>query len=182
MIEKFREATGELHKEIEEENLARFIMDHSIDLDTYTLLLLQNYRAYKKTETEILKFVPEYAASKNLQLERDLKNLNVAVTETYFDFNCNSKAEAFGAAYVVEGSALGGMILAKNLSKCPKLEGIGKQHFFSGEKDNLKSWKDFKEKLSIQNFSEVEQEQATEKAKETFKFFGRVFRDDTVVV
>lgn len=180
MIERLREATGRLHKEIEEENLARFIMDHSMDMETFRLLLLQNYRAYKKTETEISRFVPGYQAGKYLRLERDLQNLNIPVTETEHDFKCTSQAEAFGAAYVVEGSALGGMVLAKNITKCPGLSEIGEQNFFSGDKDNLKSWNSFKEKLSARNFSEEEKDQATEKAKETFRFFGRVFRENNI--
>lgn len=181
MIERFREATRDLHKEIEDENLARFIMDHSIDLKTFKLLLLQNFMVYKKTETEISRFVPGYTAGKYLLLERDLQNLNIGATETDHDFKCTSKAEAFGAAYVVEGSALGGMVLAKNISKCPGLSEIEKQNFFSGDKNNLKYWNNFKEKLSTEKFSDEEKKQAIEKAKETFRFFGSVFREGNIL-
>lgn len=178
MIQKLKEETRELHEQIEDENLAQQIMDHSIDRETYKLLLLQNFLAYRQTETEIRKFLPDYKGKKHLQLKKDLEQLGVS-TETSFQndiFQCLSTAEALGAAYVVEGSALGGMVLAKNLEKCAALEGIETHNFFNGSKENLEDWKKFKEELEQYNFTEAEEVAAIEKAKATFVFFGRVFR------
>lgn len=174
--EKLKEATRELHQQVEAENLARFIMDHTIDMKTYRLLLLQNYLAYKNTETAIAGYIKGYVGTKHHELAKDLKNLEVPQAEINSGFSCNSVAEAFGAAYVVEGSALGGMVLAKNIPHCSKLSSIQTHHFFNGDRDNLEAWKNFKTRLAEQNFSEKEQLQATEKAKETFRFFREVFR------
>lgn len=178
MIERFKQATTGLHNEIEGENLARFIMDHSIDMETYELLLLQNYMAYKKTESEISKFISGYSATKFRKLESDLQNLGVVLQETPHGFTCNTMAEAYGAAYVVEGSALGGMVISRNISKCDALSHLKDQAFFSGDKENLRSWEKFKQQLSEQNFTEEEAAAATEKAMETFRFFGKVFRTE----
>lgn len=174
--ESFKEATKDLHQQVEEENLARFIMDHSMDLETYKLLLLQNFIAYQKTENAIALFIKGYQATKHKELQKDLEELQISEVAPDFTFSCNSTAEAFGAAYVVEGSALGGMVLARNIPKCPGLSSIEKHHFFNGDKVNLKSWQDFKNKLSEQDFSEMEQQEALEKAKDTFRFFREVFR------
>lgn len=182
MTGKFKEATGELHQQVEEENLARFIMDHSIDLETYRLLLLQNYLAYKKTETAIGGFVNGYKGTKHQQLARDLENLQIPKSEVDIPFSCNSLAEAFGAAYVVEGSALGGMVLAKNISRCSGLSTIKTHYFFNGNRDNLEAWNSFKKSLSEQHFSENEERQAIQKAKDTFRFFREVFRMDHTVL
>lgn len=175
MIKRLKEATDELHKEIEGENLARFIMDHSIDRETYELLLLQNYMAYKKTEAEIREFIPDYQSDKSFKLEADLKKMGIEPQETSHAFSCKNVAEAFGAAYVVEGSALGGMVISRNIPKCENLASLPQQEFFSGDRQNLKAWENFKEGLSAQNFSEEEALAATNKAKETFRFFGKVF-------
>lgn len=182
MIQRLKEATAELHKQIEGENLARFIMDHSIDRETYELLLVQNYMAYKKTELEIRKFIPGYRGEKFLKLEADLKNMGIEPQETPYDFRCKNTAEAFGAAYVVEGSALGGMVISRNIPKCENLTSLPEQEFFSGDRQNLKAWEDFKEKLSAQDFSREEVDAAVNKTKETFEFFGKVFRSDLTAV
>lgn len=179
MIERFKNATANLHNEIEGENPARFIIDHSIDMETYKLLLLQNYMAYKKTESEISKFIAGYPGNKYLKLESDLDNLEVTLQDTPHGFSCNNIAEAFGAAYVVEGSALGGMVISRNILKCDALSGLKEQVFFSGDRENLKSWEGFKKQLSEHNFSEEEATAATEKAMETFRFFGKVFRSES---
>lgn len=180
MIKKLKEETRELHEQIEDKNLAKQIMDHSIDLETYKLLLLQNYLAYRETENEIKKFLPAYGAKKHLQLKKDLEQLNVPteVDVNSSRFVCHSTAEALGAAYVVEGSALGGLVLAKNLGKCLKLSGVEQHYFFGGDKENLNDWKSFKEELERYDFSEAEEAEAIEKAKDTFRFFETVFDKD----
>ncbi|MCX2839549.1 biliverdin-producing heme oxygenase [Salinimicrobium sp. MT39] len=177
IIEKLKEETRELHEQIEDKNLARQIMDHSIDLTTYKLLLLQNYLAYRETETEIQKFLPHYEGKKHQQLKQDLQQLGITeeIPSKNGIFECHSKAEALGAAYVVEGSALGGMVLAKNLQKCAALDEIPRHYFFNGDKNNMQDWKAFKEELENYPFTPSEEKMAIEKAKDTFRFFERIF-------
>ena len=177
MIQKLKEETRELHEQIEGKNLAKRIMDHSIDVETYKLLLLQNYLAYFQTENEIKKFLPNYKAERHLQLKKDLEQLNISeeIPSKNDIFECHSTAEALGAAYVVEGSALGGMVLAKNINKCKGLQDIEQHFFFNGNKENLESWKSFKDELESYDFSAAEEIEAIEKAKDTFRFFERIF-------
>ncbi|MCC8358980.1 biliverdin-producing heme oxygenase [Salinimicrobium sediminilitoris] len=180
MIEKLKKETRELHEQIEEKNLAKHILDHNIDLETYKLLLLQNYRAYSTTESEIKKFLPLYSGKKHLELQKDLEQLGVPVESSFKNdtFRCHSPAEALGAAYVVEGSALGGMVLAKNLEKCTALKEIDRHYFFSGDKENLLDWKNFKQELEQFDFSETQEQEAIDKAKDTFRFFSAVFEKE----
>lgn len=177
MIERLKAETRELHEQIEDKNLARKIMDHSIDLNTYKILLLQNYIAYRETETEIQKFLPGYEGKKHRQLRQDLAQLGVSenIPAKNGIFECHSKAEALGAAYVVEGSALGGMVLAKNLQKCTALAEVPRHFFFNGDKNNMQDWKAFKEELENCHFTPSEEELAIEKAKDTFRFFEHIF-------
>lgn len=177
MIKKLKEETRELHEQIEDQNLAKHIMDQSIDLPTYKLLLLQNYLAYRETETQIKNHLPDYNTNKHLQLKKDLDQLNVSteIPAENVNFECHSTAEALGAAYVVEGSALGGMLLAKNLEKCSNLKEVDQFHFFNGNKENLNTWKNFKEELESYPFSKTEEAEAIAKAKATFLFFEKVF-------
>ena len=179
MIEQLREATRELHEQIEQENEAKKILDHTITLEEYKQLLLQNYIAYHTTENEISGHLADYRGKKHEQLQMDLENLNMDSSLSsgiQADFKCRTAAEALGAAYVVEGSALGGMVIAKELKKCPALSRIEKHYFFSGNRENMQEWKLFKKQLEEREWTEEESAQAVEKAKETFRFFGEVFR------
>ncbi|MDT0647568.1 biliverdin-producing heme oxygenase [Zunongwangia sp. F260] len=179
MLSELRDSTAELHREIEEENAAGKIMDHSISITQYKNLLFQNYVAYAISEKEISAQLVNYEPSKYKELEKDLDQLNVPAEIPLFsgsDFFCNSEAEAFGAAYVVEGSAMGGMLISRNLKHCKKLSSIENHHFFNGKRDSLKSWNKFKKLIESKTFTEEEKTSAINKAKETFEFFGQVFR------
>ncbi len=177
MIQRLKEETRELHQQVEAQNLAKQIMDHSIDLETYKLLLLQNFIAYQATITAVRQFLPGYSGKKHEQLQLDLEQLGVSaeIPSKNDIFECHSKAEALGAAYVLEGSALGVMILAKNLRKCRRLASVDQHHFFKGGTENLKDWNSFKTELSQYEFSEAEENEALEKAKQTFRFFQTIF-------
>ena len=184
MIEKLRSETRELHQEIEKDNLAGLILTHQIIVEDYKLLLLQNYIAYKVTETQIKKFLPNFKTDKSEQLNADLDDLevNTTIVEEYMNlFNCNSKAEAIGAAYVVEGSALGGLMISKELKHCEKLSAVENFHFFNGERDGLKSWRAFCKDLKSYNFTPEQEEEVIKKAKETFLFFGHIFKKEQVL-
>lgn len=121
MLSELRESTAELHEQIERENAAGRIMDHSISIEQYKNLLFQNYVAYAISEKEISSHLPNYVGNKHEELKKDLKELNVITEITSFPgdkFSCNSEVEALGAAYVVEGSAMGGMVISRNIKKC----------------------------------------------------------------
>ncbi|WP_037373799.1 biliverdin-producing heme oxygenase [Salinimicrobium xinjiangense] len=183
MIQRLKEETRDLHEQVEEQNLARLIMDYSIDLNTYKQLLLQNYIAYQATENAIQNYLADYSGKKHIQLKQDLVHLGVSPERHSKNiiFECHSKAEALGAAYVVEGSTLGGMLLAKNIDKCKHLVSIDRHHFFNGNKDNLKDWKHFKKELEQYTFSNAEENEAVEKARDTFRFFQEVFNREIIL-
>lgn len=178
MLEKLREATHALHKEVEKDNLANLIISHKISLEEYKLLLYQNFVAYKITEEEIARHLEEFNGTKHKQIKKDLENLDINTSGIILDqnlFKCNNRAEAFGAAYVVEGSALGGMMISKEVFNCSGLNSIKIHHFFNGDRQNIKDWRNFTRLLKNQQFTLAEEDEATNKAKETFQFFGTVF-------
>ena len=178
-LKKLRAATSVLHERIEQQNLAQYILDHSMDLNTYKLLLLLNYQAYMHLEVRISAFLPQLKTEKTSRLKRDLEALEVVPPEPAAEppvkINIKSRAEAFGAAYVVEGSALGGMLIAKHLPQCKQLKDLPPQHFFRGDRNDLETWKIFKQELACQNFDQAEEMALLAKAKESFLFFESIF-------
>lgn len=179
MLENLREATQQLHRDIEQDNLAALIMTHNISVDEYKLLLLQNYIAYKFTEAEIEKQFPQWTSDKSTRLMKDLDNLNVDTSiaaEFENKFNINNEAEALGATYVLEGSALGGMQIAKEIQNCTSLSHLEPQNFFTPGRKSMEGWNIFLKRLRQSEFSEEEVFAASKKAQETFIFFGEVFK------
>jgi len=178
MLNKLRDATNTLHTEIEEGNLAGDIMSHTISLENYKLLLLQNFIAYNVVDREIAKFIPEFSSNKANRLQEDLSNLKVdtSIYKEFEDqFSIDSIAEAWGAWYVVEGSVLGGMMISKELIHCELLSNIEKHYFFNGDRSSVEGWRSFGKGLKQVAFTEAEELAAINKAKETFKFFGLIF-------
>ncbi|SHF92362.1 heme oxygenase [Salegentibacter echinorum] len=183
MLDELRSATKELHEQLEEENLAQKIVNHQISSEEYKLLLLQNYIAYKITETEIEKYIPNYNSEKSAQLNLDLEALevtNISTASFKEDFKLTSYEEALGAAYVVLGSALGGVYISKEIPNCPHLAEIPKPHFFNGDRAGVKAWNKFVKELKAKDFSEAQVKTATNKACETFEFFSRIFKEATL--
>ncbi|MCM8570444.1 biliverdin-producing heme oxygenase [Gramella jeungdoensis] len=177
MLNRLREATAELHKKLEGENLANKIVDHSINLDEYKLLLYQNYLAYSTVEDQLLEFIPGQSQDKSEKLKNDLSEMGMTNldSESLFEFSCKNEAEAIGAAYVIEGSAMGGMIIGKEVKKCDSLKNLPEQTFFNGTRDSIKGWNEFLKFLRSREFTEKEKELAANKAKETFKLFEKAF-------
>ena len=146
-----------------------------MDLEGYKELLLLNYAAYGHMEQEIVAFLPFLESGKTVRLARDLEALGILPEPEESHFEIYSVPEAFGAAYVLEGSALGGMVIARHLARCEQLKDLQPQHFFNGEKNTLNSWKLFQQELALQDFDEAQTEELLVKARESFLFFERVF-------
>lgn len=175
MLNSLREETKELHANIEKDNIANKIMDHSIELEEYKLLLFQNYIAYKTAESEIEKFLPDYESDKTDRLKQDLERLGVTDLNCKLNFKCEHEAEAIGAAYVIQGSAMGGMLIGKEIKNCTSLKTLPEQFFFNGERSSMTGWNDYLKFIRSRNFTEKEISIATKKAKDTFLLFKEAF-------
>ena len=181
MLNRLREATTLLHEQIEKDNLAGKILDQSISFQEYKCLLSQNFLAYKIVESEIAPFAPDKVDFKYRSLEKDLVNLQVPIphiANTNLRFSCSNLAESLGAEYVVEGSALGGVLISKELRRCPFYTRMQPPEFFNGDPEKMKSWRNFLKKVKSSNFSEAEISDAVNKAKETFILFGKILQKE----
>lgn len=179
MLTKLREETRDLHEKLEGNNLATKIIDHSISLEEYEMLLYQNLLAYRKVENNIRQFLSFEDNSKTDQLKLDLRALGVRENPAWdVEFTCTNEAEAIGAAYVIEGSAMGGMMIGREIHNCKALKDLPKQHFFSGSREAAKSWNSFLKMLRKTCFTVEEIDAASEKAKETFQLFEKAFNTE----
>lgn len=177
MLNRLRKETEELHHRLEGDNLANKIMNHSITLEEYKLLLFQNFLAYSIVEKELRRYIAGFKSEKSEKLSQDLINLGFSNlnTEQGPGFKCLNEAEAIGAAYVIEGSAMGGMVIGKEIASCSALAHLPPQNFFSGERDSIKSWNSYLKFLRSREFTESEKKVAADKARETFRLFEKVY-------
>ncbi len=182
MLNSLRKSTEQLHRDLEKENIANKIVDHSIDLQEYKLLLFQNFLAYRAAEKEIGKYLKDFNSTKTEQLREDLKNAGIEEPQIELGFSCANEAEAFGAAYVVEGSAMGGMVIGKEIKDCNSLRDLPPQQFFNDKRDNVKSWNRYLKLIRSREFTKREENMASEKAIETFKLFQKAFEIENIKI
>ncbi len=186
MLKYLKENTTQIHNELEQNNLAKKIMDHSISHQEYRDLLLQNYLFYYTVETEALRkaetltpAMQSFVASKKSdQLALDLQSLGIDSEEIEqvqkLDFKLKTESEILGAIYVSEGSALGGMMIRKQVPKCPALDDVKNHHFFNPNAANpLDRWKTFKANVESYDQEKLNKEEALSAAIKTFKLFEK---------
>ncbi len=180
-----KKETYTLHKEIEQNSLAKFILDTTISAENYQKFLLQNYFSYLEVESAIedskhivsgllLDFIGK---NKSNALRKDLTNfatIDLSLSNQEFSFEVNSTQEIIGALYVIEGSMLGSLIIGKQLPKCKNLSGINDFHFFRKNPIEVsKRWKQFSEIIQSFDYNQNEKNQVAESAKRTFLCFQK---------
>jgi len=154
-----KESTQPLHREVEELLLPKLTAISS--RAEYAAILKMFYGYFFPLEQRIQRLItanelPDIAERRKAAfILRDLESINVSTGDmalcTGLPFMEN-EAQAFGALYVLEGSTLGGKMIAKMLLKNQALA-ISEDavHFFSGYRDETGSkWKAFLEVLNQQ--------------------------------
>ena len=181
ILKHLKKQTAILHQETEQDNLAKYILDHSITTEQYKALLKQNYKAYatiygliKQNIGQIPINLLDFADDKKvMDLELDLNQVDATIPEIDIDASKPlSTAEILGILYVVEGSMMGGLLIRKNLESCSNLKHIGKHHFFGkNPPEVLNRWKSFTAAVESKAYSEAEMDAAVIGANSAFSVF-----------
>lgn len=183
ILKELKEKTQELHNEAERYNDARKVIDHTITLEEYKHLLITNYGSYKPIEEFISlhrNLLPENLKEfatfhKSDSITNDLMDLEVDYSKEpilSFEASIDSSSYLIGLMYVLEGSMMGGLMISKQLAKCPHLSMLPKQHFFSRDVEaTLGRWEHFKEVVSAFNYTPQEIKTAIDAANTAFSFF-----------
>lgn len=175
MISVFlKEQTKQQHDDTEAKLQSQKIFDKSYTLENYKTLLIHNYQLISRYEPQIheqLKSYPELKLelrSKIEALTTDLNNLNIQTKDENPIHNLENEAEAFGALYVMEGSTLGGNVIAKQLKKNPEFENVEFNYFgVYGEKTGS-YWQEFKSIID-ENITEENYEACLTGAKKAYQ-------------
>ena len=179
LIEQVRAATAEDHKKLED-RLFPFL--HTIHSHKQYAQLLNAFYGYiYPVQEKINRFinpavVPDMNERRNASfIVRDLQHLGIALnTDLCTDLPViNDHPSAMGALYVLEGSTLGGKIIAKTISeKIPSPEAFG---FFKGYgPETGPMWKKFTQYLE-HPFNQQAAATVVYSATSTFRCFGTWF-------
>ncbi len=185
ILDHLKTQTAKLHKETEQDNLARFILDHTITTEQYADLLRQNAYAYGAVDAFLNRnssAIPDYLktfadGSKSRALHEDLNQLGYTAPNAEMEKqSTTSEAQILGMLYVTEGSMLGGLLIRKNLANCKQLPAHLEHHFFGKTPQQVMArWQAFKEAVADRNYSQGQLDEAVAGAHDTFGLFQKSY-------
>jgi len=144
--------TKVLHDLVEAKFNSHRIFDGTFSLNDYRNLILYNYLFLQNFENAVFSQISEPAAEelklekrrKLSLIEKDLQILNIGKAGTQNSEQIKNEAEAFGILYVMEGSTLGGNVIAKQLSRHSDFKDISFSYFRCYGENTGSFWKNFK--------------------------------------
>ncbi len=149
-IKKLRSQTADAHKSLEELPVSQSITSPLITIEGYAhyLCLMADMVAdtEKKVFPALKDLIGDIEERRKLHLlQKDLDFLGVEkiIFEPVFSDMENSKAFSLGVMYVVEGSALGGRFILRNIRENLHLEEQGTQYFSGYGNKTGSHWKHF---------------------------------------
>lgn len=172
-----KEQTKILHDKVEEKLQSQKIMDKSYTLQDYHQLLKSNYNFLLEFEDAVFANISNETKVKLQSDERrklpvitkDLAGFENLENSRSKDISIKNEAEALGILYVMEGSTLGGNIIARNLAKNPNFQEVTFNYFgFYGEKTGP-FWKNFKDVLEEKS-EQYDSEDFLDGAKRAYQF------------
>ena len=151
--------------------------------EEYVKLLQVFYGYFGALEEKINEFILPHHLEEEHQFQRR-KTKNIAEDIDVYGGSIPEKAtdkdlpeitnhlQAFGALYVIEGSTLGGKVIAKMMQRQMEMDAKEGFSFFHGYGDETESrWASFKELLNNQATDIIEKEKVVKAADETFAKF-----------
>ena len=181
LLIKLRESTQPAHDKVEHA-LGERLFSPNLTKGDYANLLRKFYQIYLTTEAEIerhgLLTDMLQKRSKLTLLNADfagLGDLGGEPSAAPKPFVLASEADALGAMYVIEGSTLGGAVIAKRLQSLPWIKKESHLNFFTSYgKDKASMWQQFLQFLTSYGTQFPEREDAVVSgAMQTFAEFHR---------
>ncbi len=167
LSEYLKQHTAEYHDAAEKLFNSEKIFSKTFTLEDYKKIIGTNYLMLLHAESKIFNSLSGNFSEK-LQLdnrkklpliEKDLASLALKQQPVSEELEFSSEHEALGAMYVIEGSTLGGNVIAKQLSKTEGFDQITFNFFGCYQENTGPMWKNFKEVLdrevTSENYDEV---------------------------
>ncbi len=153
--EYLKQNTAEYHDAAEKLFNSEKIFNKTFTLEDYKKIINTNYLMLLHSEDKIFNSLSGNFSEK-LQLndrkklpliEKDLSSLALENRTASQTLEFENEHEALGAMYVIEGSTLGGNVIAKQLSKTEGFDNVTFNFFGCYQENTGPMWKNFKEVL-----------------------------------
>ncbi|HYQ46167.1 MAG TPA: biliverdin-producing heme oxygenase [Polyangiaceae bacterium] len=177
VLAQLRAATGDLHRELDG---ALGFGDGGLSRERYVAFLQGSLVALEAIEPQLQAFGDRAMPSRCQRLREDLRSLesptSVGAPAEIPDI-C-SEAAAFGARYVVEGSTLGGAVLARSFDAALQLQGTSLRYLTLYGARLGEHWREFCEELERfgRTATPEMRSEACACARAVFKLYGAAFR------
>jgi heme oxygenase len=178
--DELKEATLANHQQTEKQLILR--MKAMRSLDQYIALLQMFYGYFGGLEQQINKFVdaqnlPDHNQRRKTEsIATDIQNLGATIPPLAQRGELpeiDNLKKAIGALYVIEGSTLGGKIIAGMMRQHFTFQGDEGLSFFCGYGDDTdKMWTSFKNELNAIASTTQGRTEITKAADQTFEMFG----------
>lgn len=182
ILERLKEGTSDAHRQIEDNDYARSMMDKTMTLEQYTHYLALFYGFLKPLEQKAIQSGLTAQTGLNMELrsktqwlEQDLLHLGMNHEQIEALPLCSqlpdlsTAARLIGSFYVIEGSTLGGQVITKQLMKFLPVEPNAGISYFNGYGTHTRDrWLTFRELVVANSESEEQREQMVHAASETF--------------
>lgn len=187
LLERLRAETRPLHEQTEQLFYTEALQNGTLSVDEYIHLLRTHFVFHQALEEAISRhsdFFRNYALEtrrKTPWLLADLKNLNVVPAPRMPELFAGwSPVELLGAAYVGEGSMLGGTVIWKLLQKNEAIfPPLANAQFYKGYGPSTGSyWRNFGAFLTKQGAQQPDN--VVDAAKQAFVDYQAVFQQNTV--
>lgn len=175
LIDRIRKESRAIHDRLEGASGVNKIMDGSVTDQQVEEILIKNYLAFAKAEQQISQFHEiERPMSQRIFADLDQEQIDVELDNSY---QLNSKHEALGARYVLNGSMLGAAIIGKNLRSCQGISQKDWQFYRKPNAEERKAWPKLLQEINQEGYSQEQQDQVLQGVMKTFKLFEQIYQD-----
>lgn len=183
--ERLKRLTAPFHTMIEANRFATSLMSGAMSLDEYGEWLLRYYAFHKRIEecfdlfqNEALAYDLDVEMRKKVALlEADLQSLDVVIPA---DTGCEvhtigSLHDLFGSMYVLEGSTMGGMVIAKQIERHFGSD-APKSYFLPYRERHMEMWRGFLSALATFHEKSGEDERIVVAACATYLYLNKAMQ------
>jgi heme oxygenase len=182
ILQKLKESTRQQHEDVEG---TVDVMSHMFSLEDYKRLIARFrafYTAFEPTlpYAELQEAGFDYGERRKLHwLEADAKVLDLGEVEKFEDLpDVSSLPKAFGSLYVVEGSTLGGSVIARHLNQHLGLTPENGGSFYASYGARIgPMWKEFGEAITAYSGDGANDDEIVESAIKTFDSINTLFKN-----
>jgi heme oxygenase len=178
LITLLREATKEEHAALE---YGMKINQPTVTREDYVAFLRASLAALAPFEAAGSVFTDSAVTDRTSRIRSDLEALDARPThrEASARWMPTTTSEAVGCAYVIEGSTLGGLVLAKHLGDRLALEANQMRYLRLHGSETRSRWTAFVDRLETwgRDASPLDRTRACDAAKRTFEVYAQAFRN-----